>query len=114
MIAHIVLFRPKDALSVPEREALVDALAHACGNIAGIARARVGRRRLMGRPYDSLAAADYPYVAILEFESEADLRAYLDHPAHEALGAQFYQTSAAAIALDFELIDGGDARRLLA
>lgn len=113
MIAHVVLFRPRADLSGPEREAFVAAFERAVGAIASITRARVGRRRVMGRRYDA-TAPEFPYAAILEFATEADLRAYLEHPAHEALGQQFYTASEAAMALDFELIDAAEARELLA
>ena len=114
MIAHVVLFRPRTNLSVEERHVLVDALANAINNIPMIRRAHVGRRTVLGRQYDNMNAQQVPYAAILEFDSEADLRAYLDHPAHEKLGEQFYVTSDASLVFDFELVDGDRARDLLA
>lgn len=113
MVAHVVLFRPKADLSDDQRSAFVTALEHALVNIPLIKRARVGRRVAMGRLYDQQNPQDFPFVAILEFESEADLREYLEHPAHQMLGAQFYVTSDAAQVFDFELLDAGDARALL-
>lgn len=104
MVAHIVLFQPKSTLTNDERRAFVTALERALTAIPVIKSARVGRRLTMNRPYDDLNAMDFPYAAILEFESHADLRTYLDHPAHESLGAQFYVTSQAALALDYEWV----------
>jgi hypothetical protein len=112
MVAHIVLFRPKDELDELQRRQFVAALQYALTNIPLIKRARVGRRVTLGRLYDR-QAEPFPYAAILEFETAADLRAYLDHPAHEALGAQFYTTAAAATVCDFELMDGTQALDLL-
>ena len=51
-------------------------------------------------------------MAILEFESEVDLRSYLDHPAHDWLGQQFYVSSEAALAIDFALLEGTRVREL--
>lgn len=113
MIAHVVLFRPKAGLTDDQRRAFVAALEHALLNIPLIRRARVGRRLTMGRLYDEQNTQDYPFVAILEFDSESDLRAYLEHPAHQMLGAQFYVTFEAALVFDYELLEGRDVRHLL-
>lgn len=113
MIAHVVLFRPKKELADDQRRAFAAALEHALLNIPLITRARVGRRVTLGRLYDQLNTQDFPFVAILEFESEADLREYLEHPAHQMLGSQFYLTSDAAQVFDFELLEGLQVRELL-
>jgi hypothetical protein len=113
MIVHVVLFRPKAGLSENERQALVTALEHALVNIPLIKRARLGQRLTLGRLYDQQNAHDFPFVAILEFDTEHDLRAYLEHPAHQMLGAQFYVTADAALVFDYELMEGLDVRRLL-
>lgn len=114
MIAHVVLFKPRATLAEQDREAFVAAFETALSNISLIRRARVGRRVTLGRLYDGLNPQDFPFAAILEFESESDLLAYLDHPAHRALGEQFYLTSDAAMVLDFDLIDADGVRALLA
>jgi hypothetical protein len=113
VIAHVVLFRPKAELTADQRRAFVAALEHALTNISLIKQARVGRRVTLGRQYDQLNAQDFPFVAILEFENEADLRAYLEHPAHQMLGTQFYVTSEAAMVFDFELLEGAQFRGLV-
>jgi hypothetical protein len=113
MIAHVVLFRPKAELTEDQRGGFVAALEHALVNIPLIKRARVGRRLTIGRLYDDQNTHDFPFVAILEFENEVDLRAYLEHPAHQMLGAQFYATSAAALVFDYELLEGVLVRELL-
>jgi stress responsive alpha/beta barrel protein len=112
VIAHVVLFRPKADLAIGERQAFVDALEHALTKIDLIKRATIGRRMRLGRVYDQ-TATDFPFAAILEFASEEDLRAYLDHPAHVNLGRQFYVASEQALALDYEVLDGGWASQLL-
>jgi len=114
VIVHVVLFRPKSTLSDQERTRFFTALEHAFANIAAIKRARVGRRQTLGRFYDQQNRDDFPFVALIEFDSDSDLREYLDHPAHRTLGEQFYVTSDASLVFDFELVDGDRARDLLA
>lgn len=102
MIQHVVLFRPKASLSADERRTLVDALASAASGIPSIKRVTVGRRLLLNRPgYETQMAEHYEYSAILEFNSEADLRAYLDHPAHVDLGRMLFTSADAVLAYDF-------------
>ena len=113
MIAHLVLFRPRTTLTHEERSTFVEALEHALKNIPTIRRAHVGRRTILGRQYDAMNVQQFPFVAILEFDSEANLRAYLDQPAHQKLGKQFYVASDGAMAFDFEMFEPERARELL-
>ena len=53
MIAHIVLFRPRATLEAADRETFLQAMETALAKISVIKRARVGRRVVMGRPYDA-------------------------------------------------------------
>ncbi len=105
MVAHIVLLQPKAALSAAEREALLQAMRHAFSNIAEIRRVRIGRRTVLGRAYDAMTPQHFEYAAILEFDTEAALRAYLDHPAHAELGQLFYRSSEAALVYDFVTVE---------
>lgn len=105
MIAHVVLFRPKTDLSTMERDVFIDSLRRAIDGIPQIVRARVGRRVTLGTAYDALPGQDYPFMAILEFSTRADLAAYLAHPAHQALGEQFYTAAESALALDYAFVD---------
>ncbi len=106
MIAHIVLFRPRRDLAADAVQALVAAFEAALSSIPSIRRARVGRRVVLGRAYDALMRADYPYVAILEFDDRAALTAYLEHPAHEQLATRFFTAFEEALIYDFELAEG--------
>ena len=102
MISHVVLFRPRATLSADERHSLVASLRGAVEGIAEIKRATIGRRLLLGRPgYETQMAEHYEYSAILEFDSEADLRSYLDHPAHTDLGKLLFTAAEAVLAYDF-------------
>jgi hypothetical protein len=112
MIAHVVLFKPRPNLSHGDREALLEAMRIAFTNIPAIERVRVGRRRLIGRGYEAQAAVDFEYAAILEFENEASLRSYLDHPAHVDLGRHFGLTAEAALVYDFAMIEPERIREL--
>ena len=113
MIAHVVLFRPRRDLADVGRRALVAAFETALGAIASIRRARVGRRLTLGRPYEALMRADYPYIAILEFDDRAALATYLEHPAHEQLAARFFEAFEEALIYDFELAEGASGLREL-
>lgn len=103
MISHVVLFRPKASLSVDERRALIASLERAVSGIPTIKRTTIGKRYLLNRPgYETQMAEHYEYSAILEFENQADLRAYLDHPAHVDLGRLLFTAAEAVLAYDFQ------------
>jgi hypothetical protein len=103
LIVHVVLFRPRSDLSTVDRSALVDAWATAVREIPSISRAHVGPRIRIGRSYEELMRTDFPYAAILEFDHVDALRAYLDHPAHEAISTRFFGAIAETLIYDFEM-----------
>lgn len=103
MVVHLVLFRPRADLAPADRARLIDALTTALREIPSIRGARVGRRITTGRPYELLMRADYPYMAMLEFDDEAGLRAYLEHAAHDALATRFFEAFEEALIYDYEL-----------
>jgi hypothetical protein len=106
MIAHIVLFKPRADLSPQAGQQLAASFETALKQIPSIRRARVGRRITHGRVYEALMGVDYEYAAILEFDDEAGLKAYLEHPAHEQLGAQFFEAFEQALIYDFDFAEG--------
>ena len=106
MIVHLVLFRPRPDLTADQRAALASSFEAALHAIPAIRRARVGQRVLLGRAYEALMRSDYPYAAVIEFDDETGLRAYLDHPAHEELAARFFESFEDALIYDFELQEG--------
>lgn len=112
LIAHVVLFRLRPEVSIEDRRALIDAWASALREIPMIRRARVGRRVRIGRSYESLTSIDLPFAAVLEFDNVDALRAYLDHPAHEAIAVRLFAAVADALIYDFEVT--GDAEGLRA
>ena len=102
MIAHVILFRPKTTLDEAGRARIFDAQRVAYDSIPHIRRFAIGQRVKTGREYDAMSR-DFPYFVLLEFDNQADLDAYLAHPSHDALGAQFYAASETAEAYDFDL-----------
>lgn len=111
MIVHVVLFRPRRDLSIDDRRALIDAWATALRDIPSISRAHVGPRIRIGRSYEELSRTDFPYAAILEFDHVEALRAYLDHPAHEAISTRFFAVIADTLIYDFEMEGSADGLR---
>jgi hypothetical protein len=109
VIAHLVLFRPRPDLSAATRRELADALANAIRDIPSVRRARIGRRVTHGRPYEQLMRVNYEYAAVLEFDDLDGLKAYLAHPAHEALGARFFEAFEEALMYDYDLNEGAGA-----
>jgi len=94
-----------------ERRALIDAWAAALNDIPMIRRARVGQRVRVGRSYESLTRLDFPYAAVLEFDDVDGLRAYLDHPTHEAMATRLFAVIADTLIYDFEMsadVEGKD------
>jgi hypothetical protein len=113
VIAHVVLFQPRPDLTPEQRDAFAAAFDRAVTAIPQVRRVRVGERRHLDRLYDQMNARDFPYVAIIEFDTEADLRGYLDHPAHDDLGRLFYETAESMLVFDFALREGEAARALI-
>jgi len=114
VIAHVVSFTPRASLSLEERRALVADLERALQAIPEIRRARIGRRRVLGYAYDTVGPVHFEFLVVLEFDSRADLDAYLQHPAHVALGRWFHAGAEAALAEDFEVTDAAGLRGLVA
>jgi hypothetical protein len=109
LISHIVLMTPRADLSLDDRAAFIDAFERALREIPAINAVRVGRRVTHGAGYEQLAP-DAEYVAVIDFETLADLQAYLRHPAHDELGARFGQSLRSAVVYDFE-VGGPEALR---
>jgi hypothetical protein len=106
MIVHVVLFRPRAHLPAADRARLGVVFAEALREIPSIRRASVGTRVLHGRGYEALMRTNYSHAAILEFDDMAGLRAYLEHPAHDALGTLFFEMFEEALMYDFALKEG--------
>ena len=113
MVAHVVLLRPKPGLSSADREALLDAMRVAFTSIPEIRRVRVGKRKLIGRGYEAQMTTDFEFVCVIEFDDDAALKTYLDHPAHAELGKLFFLCADAALVYDYEMVEPARIRELL-
>ncbi len=109
MILHVVLFRPKPDLAAADRKALAESFAAAVRTIPSIRRARIGRRLTHGAGYEQLPQPDLTYAALLEFDDQAGLEAYLQHPAHAEPGRRIFEVMESGVVFDYELADGGQA-----
>ena len=106
MITHVVLLRPRVDVTAGEREGLADAFRSAIETIPSIRRARVGRRVTFGRGYEQTMHTNFEFVALLDFDDLDGLKAYLDHPAHEALAARFFEVLDDALMYDYDVEEG--------
>ena len=114
MIVHVVLFSPRADLSKADRRGLLDALVAASDEIPSIRSFRVGKRVRHGLPgYEQMMPEDFEFLVIIEVDALEALKGYLMHPSHAAFGAHFTQSSSAALAYDYEMVDVADAMRLV-
>ena len=103
MLWHVVLLKPRPDLSGAERRALVDTFADGVRVMPTIRAVRVGRRVTHGAAYERGAPDSADYLLAIAFDDLAGLQAYLQHPAHDAIGARFGDSLSAALVYDFEV-----------
>ena len=114
MISHIVLFKPKPTIGHAERLAIVEHLKAAIARCPTVRRCRVGRRVMHGLPgYERLMFEDYQFSLILDFDDVEGLKGYLQSPAHTGIGGLFTSAASASLGYDYELVELGEASRLL-
>jgi hypothetical protein len=113
MIAHIVLFKPRGDVSESDRQAFAETITRARREIPGIRRFHLGRRVLRDASYANAMPHDFSYAAVIEFDDLAAVQTYLQHPAHEPMGAWFWKVSEAALVYDYELIDAAEAAAII-
>lgn len=113
MVSHVVLLKPRATLGAGDREALLDAMRAAFTGIPEVRRVRIGRRLLIGRGYETQMAEHFEYSAIIDFDSEADLRTYLDHPKHLELGKRLFEAAESALVYDFTIVEPAHVGNLL-
>jgi len=112
MITHIVLMRPRNDLTAADRRSFVAAFETALREIPSVRGARIGRRVKHGAAYES-AAADFDYIATIEFDDIAGLQTYLQHPAHQPVGDLFGRLLSSAMAFDFDVGGVDELPRLM-
>ena len=101
MTVHVVLFRPRAGLTFEDRDALLDAMARAAAGIESVRAFRVGSHVENAPNYAIGDFPVFPYMALLEFDDDDGLRAYLEHPLHVELAARFNEAAEAAYIYDF-------------
>jgi hypothetical protein len=102
MIAHVVLMKPRSDLSPADRRAFVDAFERAVREIPTVRAVYIGRRVRHGAGYEQ-TSPDADYIASINFDDLVGLQAYLQHPAHQELGARFGEAMRSAWVYDFEI-----------
>ena len=103
MTSHIVLMKPRPDLTSGDRQALLAAFEHAIREVPTVRGVRIGRRTLHGAGYEPIAPDSADFLIAIDFDDLAGLQAYLQHPAHAALGTRFNQSISSALVYDFEL-----------
>lgn len=105
MVVHVVLFRPRPDVGDEEREAMFEAMRTAAREIPTVRGFRVGQHLEEPPQYTLGGFPPFPWVALLEFDDNAGLRAYLAHPLHQALGQRFNAAADAALIYDYAIAD---------
>ena len=114
MIAHVILFQPRPGLTRAQRGAVLAALQSAAREAPTVRACRVGRRVTHGLPgYEASMTQNFEFAAVIEFDDVDGLRAYLQHPAHQAIGQHFSTAAAAALAYDYEMVAADEAHQLM-
>ena len=75
MLRHVVLFTFQDETTEAQKQAAADGLKALPGLIPEIRRYELGRDA-------GLAAGNHDFALVADFDSEADFRAYAEHPEH--------------------------------
>jgi hypothetical protein len=113
MIAHTILFQPRENLTAEQRSSVLAALVSAARGAPSVRRCRIGRRVKHGLPgYEQAMSQDFEFAAVIEFDDIEGLKAYLQHPAHAAIGGYFSTAASAALAYDYELVGLEDTEKL--
>lgn len=105
MITHLVLFRPRVAMSAEERVRLVTSFVAAVRAIPTVRHARLGRRLTVGADYETRPKPDFTVLVALDFDDLTGLRAYLDHPAHAAPANHLYEVMDDGAIYDFDVLE---------
>lgn len=103
MIAHTVLMKPRSDLRPEDRQAFIDAFEAAVRDIPTVRAVYIGRRVRHGAGYEQTSPDTADYIASINFDDVEGLQAYLQHPAHQALGARFGHAMSSALVYDFEV-----------
>ena len=82
MIKHIVMIKFKPEVSQEQQGEFVKTSVEALGQIPGV------KSIIAGQALDIEGKPAYNGALLMDFDSEAQLKAYLEHPVHKAAEAQ--------------------------
>ncbi len=99
-LQHIVLFGFGEELPTEDDAELLRQVASWPSAIGGMTALR------LGRPLSSERTSGYQYLLYMEFPDEAALRAYQQHPVHQAFAAWAAERSNVVLAFDY-FLDAG-------
>jgi stress responsive alpha/beta barrel protein len=106
MIAHIVLFNPKQTAGRELLLSCAQLLERLAREVPGVIRASAGRSVSIDAGYPRpFGEKTYQNVCILEFNDKPSLLAYLNHPMHRDLGRLFWELCESAVVLETEMLD---------
>ena len=94
MIKHIVMVNFKPEVSQEQQLEFAKKVPEALGQIPGAKNITVGQALdVEGKP-------PYSGVTLMDFDDEAQLKAYLGHPAHKAIEAQLQTMCSSILIVD--------------
>jgi Stress responsive A/B Barrel Domain len=109
LIAHVVLFEPKQNVPAESRKAFLDEIRSVARTIPTIVQARIGSTISVGVMPEEIIGQKtykaYTYAAIFEFTTREDLEGYLTHSVHDKLRSIFWDLCQATLIADVELFD---------
>ena len=109
MIAHVVLFTPKRSLKGADARLFARSVIDALRGSESIERCFLGRARAIDPGYQRyMGDKTYEFAAVLEFQGERELLAYLSSPLHADLGRLFWENCDSTIVSEVESVGLGD------
>lgn len=96
MLRQITLIKFRDSVSAAD----IDAVGSGFGEISGIVD---GIRRFEYGPDLGLMDGTYDYALVIDFDSEADWKAYLEHPQHVDFAQRFTPLAADAVRVQYSI-----------
>lgn len=96
-VQHVVLFSFEPELSQEDEEALFASVRSWPGEIGGFDTLRIGRS------FDTTRTRGYHYLLMMVVADEDSLRAYQNHPVHQAFARWVVEKGGTVIAFDYHL-----------
>jgi hypothetical protein len=103
MVLHIVLFNTRPGTDIRSFARQIQADMRL---IPKVQRALIGSAVRVAPEYSrSMGDTTYEYAAVVEFLSENDLEAYLNHPVHRELGRLFWEHAGSTVVMEARVVD---------